>query len=277
MKRARAVVRVPIPRDDGKANEGWKTENDAKETWCATMQREMTREVFAFVAYARDILPERLDVLIANDDEEEEEEENMKRERNGIDGVREMRGRRTIGERRVQRCAKEASAWAKESLTVEMFRTLKPEKVIMALGTTANRMRERYDIDFTRVRAEGRAWGEKSGGYGRRAVRAFVPLAATCAPPQSNGLRASFFVTTKVVVSGDGGVSGYTLKRGFKPIMKDCERRTLRVEFEVDGGDDARANDGVVEDDDDDDEDVMWYQADLAIRAVPSNAGGDED
>jgi hypothetical protein len=130
-----------------------------------------------------------------------------------------------------------------------------------------------YEIDFTRRASAGdatrrRASANAVDAAARRASRAFVPILAACAPPHSHGLRAFVFMKSRRV----GQAPGYALKRGFALATKRCaERHAIRVA--LDEGDD--------DDDDDDDRDdgeVMWYQANLSIRAVPASSdwGGDD-
>jgi len=234
----------------------------------------IARAVCGFVLYARDVIPDRLDVLVRDvggggggDDEDDDEDSG--------DGHTCGRKRRFVTSemRRRARCAAESLETTREALSASAFEALRPSAVVIALASTANRPREMYEIDFTRVFDED--WEEgvegEGEGAGRRAVRAFVPLVADCAPPRSHGLRAFVFMKSRVV-GGDVSVPGYTLKRGFKPVMKQCaERRALCIALEgEDGDDDKNDNNCKVNDDD-----MVWYQANANIRAVPSSTGGE--
>jgi len=286
---------VPFPRrrsGDGSARR-------ATARWCATATAQETmmrmrrggahgtttttrceassaiaRAVCGFVLYARDVIPDRLDVLVRDvggggggDDEDDDEDSG--------DGHTCGRKRRFVTSemRRRARCAAESLETTREALSASAFEALRPSAVVIALASTANRPREMYEIDFTRVFDED--WEEsvegEGEGAGRRAVRAFVPLVADCAPPRSHGLRAFVFMKSRVV-GGDVSVPGYTLKRGFKPVMKQCaERRALCIALEgEDGDDDKNDNNCKVNDDD-----MVWYQANANIRAVPSSTGGE--
>lgn len=234
----------------------------------------IARAVCGFVLYARDVIPDRLDVLVGDvgggggDDDGDEDEDSG-------DGHARGRKRRFVTSemRRRARCAAESLETTREALSASAFEALRPSAVVIALASTANRPREMYEIDFTRVFDED--WEEgvegEGEGAGRRAVRAFVPLVADCAPPRSHGLRAFVFMKSRVV-GGDVSVPGYTLKRRFKPVMKQCaERRTLCVALEGDVGDGDKNDDNCKVNDDD----VVWYQANANIRAVPSSTGGE--
>ncbi len=232
----------------------------------------IARAVCGFVLYARDVIPERLDVLVrdvggggGNEDDDDDD---------SSDGHARGRKRRFVTSemRRRARCAAESLETTREALSASAFEALRPSAVVIALASTANRPREMYEIDFTRVFDED--WEEgvegEGEGAGRRAVRAFVPLVADCAPPRSHGLRAFVFMKSRVL-GGDVSVPGYTLKRGFKPVMKQCaERRALCVALEGDDGDDDKNDDNCKVNDD-----MVWYQANANIRAVPSSTGGE--
>jgi len=232
----------------------------------------IARAVCGFVLYARDVIPERLDVLVRDvggggGDEDDDDDDSS-------DGHARGRKRRFVTSemRRRARCAAESLETTREALSASAFEALRPSAVVIALASTANRPREMYEIDFTRVFDED--WEEgvegEGEGAGRRAVRAFVPLVADCAPPRSHGLRAFVFMKSRVL-GGDVSVPGYTLKRGFKPVMKQCaERRALCVALEGDDGDDDKNDDNCKVNDD-----MVWYQANSNIRAVPSSTGGE--
>ena len=140
----------------------------------------------------------------------------------------------------------------------------------MALGTTATRTREAYEMDLrgvayaetTTTREDERE--ETADAVSRRAVRAFVPVMATLNPPQSAGLRAFFFVAARATTDE---VEGYAPKPGFAPAKRArVERRRVRVVVNGDASDDR--------DDASDDEssdDLVWYQADAAVRAASSS------
>ena len=248
------------------------------------------RAAFAFALYARDCAREPA----PNNDETTDDDDARDDDARDDDGARddddafnsravgvarrrrrnEGRARgtraRTRGERTRRRRARETRRALARAFDARAFERLRPRRVVMTLGTTATRTREAYEMDLrgvayaetTTTREDERE--ETADAVSRRAVRAFVPVMATLNPPQSAGLRAFFFVEARATTDE---VEGYAPKPGFAPAKRArVERRRVRVVVNGDASDDR--------DDASDDEssdDLVWYQADAAVRAASSS------
>ena len=248
------------------------------------------RAAFAFALYARDCAREPApcdDETTDDDDARDDDARDDDGARDDDDafnsravGVARRRRRdegrargtraRTRGERTRRRRARETRRALARAFDARAFERLRPRRVVMTLGTTATRTREAYEMDLrgvayaetTTTREDERE--ETADAVSRRAVRAFVPVMATLNPPQSAGLRAFFFVEARATTDE---VEGYAPKPGFAPAKRArVERRRVRVVVNGDASDDR--------DDASDDEssdDLVWYQADAAVRAASSS------
>ena len=193
-----------------------------------------------------------------------------RKRRRGTKATRGTRARTTRDERRRRARAKATRDALARAFDGDAFERLRPRRVVMVLGTTATRAREAYEMDLRGVEyAEATTRGEAereraADAASRRAVRAFVPVMAACAPPRSAGLRAFFFVEARAI---EGGVEGYKPKPGRAPAARSrAERRRVRVVVHDDARDE-RDDDG----DGASDDDLVWYQADAAVRAASSS------
>jgi hypothetical protein len=242
------------------------------------------RAAFAFALYARDCArePAPNDDETTDDDGARDDDDafnsravGVARRRRRNEGRARGTRARTRGERTRRRRARETRRALARAFDARAFERLRPRRVVMTLGTTATRTREAYEMDLrgvayaettttttTTTREDERE--ETADAVSRRAVRAFVPVMATLNPPQSAGLRAFFFVEARATTDE---VEGYAPKPGFAPGKRArVERRRVRVVVNGDASDDR--------DDASDDEssdDLVWYQADAAVRAASSS------
>jgi len=160
---------------------------------------------------------------------------------------------------------------------------LRPRSIVMMIGSTPHRPREVYELDLRAVEYVDEDSDDEDDeddakkirdAVSRRAIRAFVPLVADCAPPgPRSGLRAFFFVEASTPRDDDDDVDapppppGFAPKRAFAPSLARCvERRRVRVVRDDDDDDDGTIDD-VLDDRLRREDGWTWYQASASIRA----------
>ena len=151
---------------------------------------------------------------------------------------------------------------------------LRPRSIVMMIGTTPHRPKEVYELDLRAVEYADEDSDDDDDknirdAVSRRAIRAFVPLVAECAPPgPRSGLRAFFFVESSTPRDDDVGAPppGFAPKRAFAPSLARCvERRRVRVvrdDEDVDVTIDDVLDDRLRREDG-----WTWYQASASVRA----------
>ena len=151
---------------------------------------------------------------------------------------------------------------------------LRPRSIVMMIGTTPHRPKEVYELDLRAVEYADEDSDDDNDknirdAVSRRAIRAFVPLVAECAPPgPRSGLRAFFFVESSTPRDDDVGAPppGFAPKRAFAPSLARCvERRRVRVvrdDEDVDVTIDDVLDDRLRREDG-----WTWYQASASVRA----------
>ena len=152
---------------------------------------------------------------------------------------------------------------------------LRPRSIVMMIGTTPHRPKEVYELDLRAVEYADEDSDDDDDknirdAVSRRAIRAFVPLVADCAPPgPRSGLRAFFFVESSTPRDDDVGAPpppGFAPKRAFAPSLARCvERRRVRVvrdDEDVDVTIDDVLDDRLRREDG-----WTWYQASASVRA----------
>lgn len=231
---------------------------------------------------------------VATDDDDSEEKDAMKmpfnaptltlrRTRVGSRTTRrgEPGGSRSRDERAKARREDETRRALDAAFNARAMEILRPRSIVMMIGSTPHRPREVYELDLRAVEYADEDSDDEDkddakkirDAVSRRAIRAFVPLVADCAPPgPRSGLRAFFFVEASTPrddddVNAPPPPPGFAPKRAFAPSLARCvERRRVRVvrDDDDDGGgtiDDVLDNRLRREDG------WTWYQASAFIRA----------
>ena len=187
-------------------------------------------------------------------------------------------GSRSRDERAKARREDETRRALDTAFNARAMEILRPRSIVMMIGSTPHRPREVYELDLRAVEYVDEDSDDEDeddakkirDAVSRRAIRAFVPLVADCAPPgPRSGLRAFFFVEASTPRDDDDVAApppGFVPKRAFAPSLARCvERRRVRVVRDDD--DDNVIIDDVLDDRLRREDGWTWYQASASIRA----------
>ena len=256
----------------------------------------------SFVLYARDVVPEVMTVVEeeedarsattttrGRDEDDDDDDDAMKmpfnaptltlrRTRVGSRTTRrgEPGGWRSRDERAKTRREDETRRALDAAFDARAMEILRPRSIVMMIGTTPHRPKEVYELDLRAVEYADEDSDDDDDknirdAVSRRAIRAFVPLVADCAPPgPRSGLRAFFFVESSTPrdddVDAPPPTPGFAPKRAFAPSLARCvERRRVRVvrdDEDVDVTIDDVLDDRLRREDG-----WTWYQASASVRA----------